>query len=228
MPSPTLFKILVPAMVFPTIGALLYFVWLPGSGVAQAVYGIEKLILAAAPIAFVVARWRHRPDRPRRHGRSLALGLASGIAIAAAAFGLMSTPLGDLVRQAAPAIVGKAETLGFADHFIVFAAFLSIFHSLIEELYWRWLVFGHLRERIRLPAAHALAAIAFSAHHLVILSVFFPFGLACFFTLAVAVGGVIWSVLYQSTGSLVGCWLSHALVDAALMAVAYPMIVAAT
>ncbi|CAN5372245.1 hypothetical protein BH23VER1_BH23VER1_27250 [soil metagenome] len=224
MPSPSSYRLLVPIMLFPTLGALVYFVWLPGSALAQVTYGLQKVILAAIPITLLIVRTRHRRETPRRHGRSLILGSLTGAAIFGAIFALMSTPLGDAVRAGAPAIYGKADGLGLVNHFLLFGIFLCIGHSLIEELYWRWLVYGHLRKRISIPAAHGVAALAFASHHLVVLSQFFPPALAVFFTVGVAVGGAIWSLIYQHTGSLAGSWLSHAIADAALIAVAYPMV----
>jgi membrane protease YdiL (CAAX protease family) len=43
-------------------------------------------------------------------------------------------------------------------------------------------------------------------------------------SLCVAAGGVIWAVLYRRYGTLLGPWLSHALVDAAIFAIAYQMV----
>jgi membrane protease YdiL (CAAX protease family) len=43
-------------------------------------------------------------------------------------------------------------------------------------------------------------------------------------SLCVALGGVFWAWLYHRSGSLLGPWLSHALVDLAVMAIGYAML----
>lgn len=42
-------------------------------------------------------------------------------------------------------------------------------------------------------------------------------------TLAVAVGGAFWAWLYHRSGSLLGPWISHMLVDAAIFGVSYQL-----
>jgi membrane protease YdiL (CAAX protease family) len=61
-------------------------------------------------------------------------------------------------------------------------------------------------------------------HHVVILGGFFPghfWEIVLPFSLAIAVGGVVWAWMYERSGSLLGPWLSHLIVDVALMAVGY-------
>ncbi len=64
------------------------------------------------------------------------------------------------------------------------------------------------------------------AHHVIVLSRFFgwfsPWTL--FFSLSVAVGGAIWAVLYWRYRSLLGPWISHLMVDAAIFLVAYLLV----
>ena len=49
-----------------------------------------------------------------------------------------------------------------------------------------------------------------------------------FFALATAVGGAYWAWLYNKTGSIYGPWASHLLIDAAIFAVGYDLIHAAS
>lgn len=44
------------------------------------------------------------------------------------------------------------------------------------------------------------------------------------FSVSVAVGGVFWAWLYDRSGSLLGPWLSHLLVDAAIFTVGYGLV----
>jgi len=40
----------------------------------------------------------------------------------------------------------------------------------------------------------------------------------------IAIGGAAWAWLYQRSGSLVGSWLSHMLVDAAIFVIGYDLV----
>jgi membrane protease YdiL (CAAX protease family) len=151
-------------------------------------------------------------------------GLASGGAIAGLGALLMWTPLGAMVQEGAGAVTEKAEGLGFREHFVLFAVFVSVIHSALEEYYWRWFVYGHLREKVGRWAGHTIAAIAFGGHHLVVTLQFFSPGLALFLTACVVVGGLIWTLMYEWQGTVVGCWISHLCVDVLLMVIGYQLI----
>jgi membrane protease YdiL (CAAX protease family) len=82
--------------------------------------------------------------------------------------------------------------------YVGLAGFLAVVHSLLEEYYWRWFVFGRLRKILSLPAAIALSSLAFMAHHVVVLGRFFPndfWTAAVPFSLCIAVGGGFWAWL---------------------------------
>lgn len=220
--------VLLPAMIIPALTALFYFVWLKGSSAAQPAYGGAKLFILLWPAAatlFILRRpirWKLRPMTV--HLRAIPLGLIIGLGIAGIMAALMITPLGSLVESATGAIEEKVVNLGIQEHFILFAVCLSLFHSLLEEYYWRWFVYGNLRNLVSRPAAHAMAAVGFSLHHIVVTSQFFPLHWALLFSSAVGIGGFFWSWLYQRQGTLTGAWASHAVVDAALMTVAFILI----
>ena len=217
--------VLLPAMIVPSLTALFYFVWLKGSGAAQPAYGGAKLFILLWPVAatlFILRRpvgWKLRPIAV--HLRAIPLGLFIGLGIAGMMTALMASPMGDLVATATGAVEEKVVNLGIEEHFILFAVCLSLFHSLLEEYYWRWFVYGNLRHLVPRPAAHAMAAVGFSLHHIVVTSQFFPLHWALLFSAAVGIGGFFWSWLYQRQGTLAGAWASHAVVDAALMTVAF-------
>ena len=103
--------------------------------------------------------------------------------------------------------------------------FYALCHSALEEYYWRWFVFGQLRSRLRLVSAVAISSLAFMAHHVILLATYFgwssPWTYA--FSLSVAAGGAVWAWLYERSGSLVGPWLSHLVVDAAIFLVGYDL-----
>ena len=75
---------------------------------------------------------------------------------------------------------------------MLLAGFISILHSLLEEYYWRWFIFGELKQYVPLVMAITLSSLAFMAHHVIVLYVFLPgeFLTAVVpFSLCIGVGG---------------------------------------
>jgi uncharacterized protein len=226
------------AMAFPSFMTWIYFVAAAGSGtqVNSAVliaYFAGKVIQFGFPALYVgLTEPRSlRPAWPRFQG--LAFGLAFGLIAGGAALGLYYGVLRDSsILQETPAkVLGKLREAGYASvgGFIGVASFISIVHSLLEEYYWRWFVFGWLKRHMKIWLAGVLASLAFAAHHVIVLAVYFP-GLGEFFTLVlplalgVAVGGGVWCWIYQRTGTLYAAWISHVLIDAAIMLIGYDMV----
>jgi len=162
------------------------------------------------------------PDAKRLF--SIGVGVVLGFAIFGLMALLMATPLSSFVMDGAPVVQEKMGKLGVIQHFFLFACAISILHSALEEYYWRWYVFKRLRWCFKGFAPHFIAAVAFSLHHFVITWIYFTPGLAIFLGAAVGVGGFLWSLLYEKTGSLLGPWISHVIVDFAIFWVGYQML----
>jgi membrane protease YdiL (CAAX protease family) len=222
------------------VNAWLYFVALAVEGqgpnpALQVVYGGGKAVQFAFPLVCCLwfDRRLPRPSLPTRRG--LGLGLGFGLLVSAALFTLYAW-----VRQhthllaATPAqLRSKVEQFGLATPagYVALAAFLTVVHSLLEEYYWRWFVFGWLRREVSFAAAVVVSSLGFMAHHVIVLAVYFPerfFSAALPFSLCVAAGGAVWAWLYERTNSVYAPWLSHLLVDAAIMAVGYDLLFGVT
>ena len=128
-------------------------------------------------------------------------------------------------------ILAKFKEMGLDSvaGFLTVAVFYCVCHSLLEEYYWRWFVFGWLTRHLRFWPALVLASLGFMAHHVVVLAVYFPgvrnfFALALPLALCVGIGGGAWCWLYHKTGSLIATWLSHLLIDAAIMWIGYDLV----
>jgi membrane protease YdiL (CAAX protease family) len=160
----------------------------------------------------------------------VAVGVAFGLAVAAGMLGLYHGVLkGSAVLAAAePQIRAKVAGFGINSvwQYAALAAFYSVIHSLLEEYYWRWFVFGQLRRIIPLGGAIAISSLGFMAHHVLVLGKYFGFDSPAtwLFSSCVAVGGALWAWLYHRTGSLLGPWLSHLLVDAAIFAIGFDLV----
>lgn len=217
------------SMVYPTVGAWIYFLVLGGSDLARYVYLASKGIQLALPLLWlaVVRQGMPRPRRPRLAG--LAAGFGSGLAVSGLLLGLYFLWLAgsDLAVQGAARISSKLTDFHITTPlaFLGLAAALSLAHSWFEEMYWRWFVFRRLRAWLPPAGALTLASAAFAAHHAIVLASFVPPGhlwtLVLPGTVAVALGGALWCHLFRRYGGLASPWLSHLLVDVALMLVGY-------
>jgi len=80
---------------------------------------------------------------------------------------------------------------------------------------------------MRLMPAILLSSLAFMLHHVIIMAVYMPSRFwtgAVPMSLAVGVGGAVWAWLYERTGSIYACWISHLIIDAAIMVVGFDMV----
>jgi membrane protease YdiL (CAAX protease family) len=216
-------------MALPTLVTLAYFVWAAGLSerLQQAVYLVAKLIQFGFPIFWVCLVQRHRPSLRAVSWRGTLWGVVFGLLVLAAALALYHGWLKstDFFVASLGPIHEKITDLGLdaAWKFAALGVFYSLCHSLLEEYYWRWFVFDQLSRLVPLGAAIVLSALGFMAHHVLVISAFFGIASPATWLLsaAVAMGGAFWAWLYHRTGSLLGPWISHMAVDAAIFAIGY-------
>jgi uncharacterized protein len=72
-------------------------------------------------------------------------------------------------------------------------------------------------------AAIVVSSLGFMGHHVIVLERYLPSPWWMLASMSVAIGGGIWAWLYESSGSLLGSWVSHLLIDAALFTIGYEM-----
>ncbi len=231
--------ILLLAMLGPTVAAQVYFVMLASTGqtpadpnpALQACYGGSKVVQFALPVLWL-GWWqgnRLRPGKPNLDG--LAFGVGFGLLVVAAMLGLYFGALrGSSMLAATPAqLRAKIADFGMGTpfKFVLMGAFISVIHLLLEEYYWRWFVFGELKKLIPVTAAIVLSGLAFMGHHVVVLAVYLPnqfWSAAVPFSLAIAIGGMVWAWLYHRTGSIWSAWLSHLVIDTGIMILGYDLL----
>ena len=219
------------ALAFPTVVTWIYFVLAANlsDALQQTTYAAVKTVQFVFPVvwAWFVLK---QPVDWRRPSRS---GIGSGIV-----FGLAVTIVGwflfdDVLREtaaftaAAEKIRGKVAGFGLDSvaRYATLGVFYSLLHSLLEEYYWRWFVFGQLRRLVPVWPAILVSAAGFVGHHVLVLATFFGWSwLAVLLSAAVGVGGVFWAWLYHRSGSLVGPWLSHLVVDAGIFLVGFVLL----
>jgi len=199
-------------------------------GTQQAVYLAVKVFQFTFPllwVCFVLRDW----TAPRwLSSKGLLLGAGFSTVVVAAGWAVFNAALRGLpiFARASELILEKVAAFGIDApwKYALLALFYSLVHSLLEEYYWRWFVFGQLRRVMPSGPAIAIAALAFAAHHVIVLAIYFgPSSPATWLlSSAVVVGGLFWAWLYERTGSLLGPWLSHLLIDAGIFWIGYDLV----
>ncbi len=217
----------LPALVVPLLASLIYFVFFPGTWFGKACFGLVKVHLVFWPVIATVFILRESMRRPspawKTRFYSLIPGVLIGVTVVVGMFIMMLTPLGDIVRSSGGRIREKVDDLGVLEHYVSFSIYISIINSLIEECYWRWFAYGNIRRVMPQVWAHVVTALAFSAHHIVVVSQFFPLSFALFVGFSVGVGGLIWSLMYQKYNTILGPWICHIIIDAGFLWIVYDL-----
>lgn len=225
------------ASLFPLAMTTIYFIVLHNpdgepNPVLMAVFSIGKVCQFIFPVAYVW--WFDRESLrffwPTRRGISLGVGF--GLTVAASMFALYFLFVRHIpsVAHDSPKMIHErlvqfqaTTTAGY----LALAFYVCCPHSLWEEYYWRWFVFGWMRRHLPMGVAVVLSSVGFTLHHIVILGVYFPgnfWTLALPFSFCVAVGGGFWAWLYERSGALYAPWISHAIIDAGILGVGYWML----
>jgi membrane protease YdiL (CAAX protease family) len=226
------------AMLFPLVMAWLYFVVLADESseadpLFQFAFSAGKLVQFLFPAVYVwwFDREELTPAWPSSRGMALAVGFAALVSAGMFAIYYGWLKHSPLFGETPMHILAKVQQFGLATRrgYLMLGLFICIAHSLFEEYYWRWFVFGWLKRHLPVPAAVALSAVGFTLHHIVILGVYFPQSfwlLAVPFALCVGVGGGVWAWIYHRAGSLYAPWISHALIDTAILLIGFDMLAA--
>jgi uncharacterized protein len=220
------------ALTFPSAITWAYFVSAGAysSGAQQAIFAVVKVLQFAFPIFWTWLILREPLRTGGASAQGILLGAVFSIAVVVAGWLVFDRVLRDMAFFASAAELIRAKIRGFGvdslAKYAVLAAFYSMFHSLLEEYYWRWFAFRQLRQLIPANAAIALSALAFTSHHVIVLSQFFKESplVVGLLSSAVAVGGAFWAWLYHRTNSLLAPWVSHALIDAGIFWIGYDLV----
>lgn len=217
------------AIALPTLVTWIYFELLHGAEprLQQLAYGLGKTIQFGLPLWAAWQGWGGGWERlvPRKPG--LLQGTAFGLGVCLLlilgfqyliAGTILEQPLRETARE-------KILSLGIESGllFLAVGIFYAAIHSLLEEYYWRWFIFGRGKQIWGSAPAIAISSLGFMAHHVLLLGHFLGYGdwRTYLLSAAIAVGGAFWAWLYQRTGNLTANWLSHAVVDAGIFGFGY-------
>ena len=221
----------IVAMGLPTLVTWLYFeAFADQPLLAKLSFGIGKTIQFALPLTWVGLVQRQRLSLARPETAGLPIAVAFGVAVAAAMLLLYYQVLGPAGFFDGPAVAVRKKVAEFGVKtvagFAVMGLFYSLVHSLLEEYYWRWFVFGQLRQHATLGPAIALSSVGFTLHHILVLARYFGWDSPAtwIFVLGIAIGGAAWAWIYDRSKSLYGPWISHLIVDAAIFWIGYELV----
>jgi membrane protease YdiL (CAAX protease family) len=214
--------LLVPA---PSIGTAAAMFWWPGLALGKAIFLASKIWLVLLPLF-----WLRAVDHgslgwspPRRGGFGVAIVLGLLIALFVfAAYAILrrcgAIDVGMVAERAARTGLNKPE-IYFAG-----AIYWITANSLMEEYVWRWFVFQKCELLWGDRAGVIVAALAFTAHHVIALAAQFNWGITLLASLGVFIGGATWSWLYLRYRSIWPGYVSHAIVDVAIFVIGYRLI----
>lgn len=216
--------VLATAITAPACAALLYAFVLPDTSVRRAVYFGSKVLISAIPLLWVLGVERRRWAVRRPPVKALASGVVTGVVIGGAVLTFYFNLPAEWLNT--DGLRDRVGAYGLLDHFLLFVTFICVINSGMEEYYWRWFVFGGLAREMPWRWAAVISAAGFTLHHIVILTAYFSgAGLIALCNAGVFLGGCIWAVQYRRSKSICASWVSHALADAAIMVVAYDLLI---
>jgi len=193
----------------------------PGTTIGYAGYMLGKAWLYGLPLVWLllVDRGTLGWSRPRHGG--LLIGAALGLAIAAAVwitFLFIAQPHVD-----AEMVRGLLEKNRLAEplRYIGAAAYIATVNAVLEEYVFRWFIFRKCETLMRPWAATLVAALIFTAHHVIVLRAYFDWPITLLASTGVFAGGVIWTWCYLKFRSIWPGYVSHAIVDIAIFAVGW-------
>jgi membrane protease YdiL (CAAX protease family) len=221
--------ILVPAA---TIGTLAGLKWGPGTLWGQGTYFACKIILLAIPALWWFFERRARKNagavhatrsRPRIKFQTILPGLITGCAIFAAIFvtGLILKSLSVIDPVPLRQLAAK-NYLTTPIIYVGFALLTTFINALLEEFVWRWFVTSRIADILpptpQFPplaaiTAAAISAVCFTIHHVFVLSLYFPISVTLLGSLGVFAGGLIWSLHFVRSKSILPGYVSHILAD---------------
>ena len=204
----------------PSFGVIMAMVVAPGA-VGKSIFTVAKIWLLVFPAAWYLLVEKGRPSwsPPRRGG--LAVGAASGAAVAgiivvgAWLVGIQHMDLAPLRTEVQK--MGLDTVLPY----LAGAAGWTFVNSLMEEYVYRWFIFRQCEALMKGWAAVIASAAIFTVHHVIAVSQYLDPLLTVLASAGVFAGSVVWSWLYMRYRSIWPGWISHVLADMAVFGVGW-------
>jgi membrane protease YdiL (CAAX protease family) len=149
--------------------------------------------------------------------RELALGLGSGLAMAALTLAFLiffkSSIFGD--GRIAAVLAGWGAS---GENAVLVYIVMLAFNGALEELFWRGYLYDRLRSTPNRALALGLPALFFGAQHVFVVSALIADpALLALVLFGILGAGIVWSLLRERVGGVLPCAISHMLVTAGYM-----------
>ena len=215
--------LLVP---LPTIGTVASMMWpaTQGTPLGQGLYFFSKIWILLVPLWWLFRVERAKPGlSPMKQG-GLGFGLISGLVVGGSIL-LVFVWFGHHLIDGA-SVAQTAQTNGLDDptRYIGLAVYLSLVNSLLEEFVWRWFVFRRCETLWGAKVGVFASAFLFTVHHIFALAAQSDARMTVLGSLGVFTGGLIWSWAYARYRSVWPGYVSHVLVDIAIMLIGWMLI----
>ncbi len=215
--------LLVP---IPSLGSAMSL-WIAPGPIGKTVYFLCKIWILILPVGWLVKVEKGRPSlSPPRQG-GFGFGVGSGLIIGAGIIAAYHYLIAPNVNPGELRALAAANGFDRAALYLAFAAYFTIINALLEEYVWRWFVFTRCETLLPRRTAVAVAAACFALHHVIVLRSFLPWDLAALGAGGVFVGGAVWSWCYLRYRSIWPGYVSHAIVDAAILAIGWDLLFSA-
>ena len=213
--------LLVPAQSIATIA----FYWLFDTAAGKITVVVLRSWIVLMPVLWLKLVDREKaswsPPKLGGFGPAIALGVAISVSIFAA-FAIASHF--GVIHSDKVAASAARTGLNHLSAYIIGAIYWITLNSLAEEYVWRWFVFRKFEILVGGKLAVIAAALAFTAHHVIVLAAQFNWPITILGSLGVFTGGAIWSGLYLRYRSVWPGYVSHAIVDATIFIIGYRLI----
>lgn len=116
------------------------------------------------------------------------------------------------------AIVGELDTRMDIDkgNFLFVAVYIAVWNSMLEEFFFRGFLYLRLRGLWTPKLAHIVSASLFALYHVAIMLRWFDFWVFGVCMLALVIGGIVFQLLADETGSILPCWFTHSCANVAI------------
>lgn len=116
------------------------------------------------------------------------------------------------------AIVGELDTRMDIDkgNFLFVAVYIAVWNSMLEEFFFRGFLYLRLRDLWTAKTSHVVAASVFALYHVAIMLRWFDLWVFGVCMLALVIGGIVFQLLADETGSILPCWFTHSCANIAI------------
>ncbi len=207
----------------PSFGIFVAMDLHPGGLMGTAAWAAAKVWLFGLPVLWRL--WVERqpislsPPRRGGWGPATALGLVMALAILGGYYWIGRGAIEPRkVKQAVASLGLHGPTM-----YLVAAAYWTLINSVLEEYVFRWFIFEKFEQLLggRGYAAVLASGGAFTIHHTLAMSYYFPWWINGLATLAILLAGCIWSSLYLRYRSVWIAYVCHLWADLAIFGLGY-------